>query len=406
MVVSSTSTAERNPGATPRALASWPFWLVGGGLFVLLLSANLPTPLYAVYRERFGFTGTVLTLIFATYALVLIPSLLIFGELSDRIGRRRVIALGLGVATVALVLFAVARGTGWLFAARATQGLAVGVITGTATAALVEHEPGGDERRAALVATLGQAGGGATGPILAGVLAQWAPAPRVLCYLVGAALTAVVGVAMLRVPESPPRGGRWRPQWPSVPRDKRGVFARAALTGASVWAVGALFLSVMPTYAGTVLKTHNLAVLGAITALMLGTACVAQTASLRTGLRPATGQVIGLCALVAGLAALVAAFPPRSLPLLLVAAILAGAGLGFGFVGAQTQINHLAPGERRGELTAAFITCVYLGVSVAAIGVGLLGDALSLFGAVGIVSGVIAAAAVATAIWHTRQREA
>ena len=76
---------------------------------------------------------------------------------------------------------------------------------------------------------------------------------------------------------------------------------------------------------------------------------------------------------------------PRSLPLLLLAAaVLAGAGLGF--VGAQIQINHLAPDEQRGEVTAAFVTCVYLAVNVAPIDVGLPGDALSLFAAVGIMS--------------------
>ncbi|GIH20065.1 MFS transporter [Rugosimonospora africana] len=395
------ATEEREaPPAGQRA--SWPFWLLGTGIFVMLLSANLPTPLYSVYRERFGFSGAVLTLIFATYAIVLVPSLLVFGQLSDSIGRRRVIALGLAVATVAMVLFALARGTGWLFAARAAQGLAVGVITGTATAALVEHEPDGNQGRAALAATLGQAGGGAAGPVLAGVLAEWAPAPRVLCYLVGAALTAVVAVATLRVPEPPVPGGRWRPQWPSVPRERRSEFARAGLTGGAVWAVGALFLSVVPTYAGTVLKTHDLALLGAVTAVMLGTACVAQVVSLRAGLRSATGQLIGLLVLIAGLIALVGAFPPRSLPLLLIAAVLAGTGLGLGFIGAQTQVNHLAPQQRRGEVTAAFITCVYLGVTVAAVSVGLLSDVLSLFAGVSVVSVGIIAVAAATAVWHAK----
>ncbi|HYY81582.1 MAG TPA: MFS transporter [Actinomycetes bacterium] len=383
-----------------RPATSWRFWTAGAALLVLLLGANLPTPLYAVYRQRFGFSSAVLTLIFATYAVVLIPSLLLFGQLSDRIGRRRVIALGLGAAALALLLFAAARGTAWLFAARAVQGLAVGATTGTATAALVELEPGGDEATAALAATLGQAGGGAAGPVIAGLLAQWAPAPRTLCYLVGLVATVGVGVTVLRLPEPHPPGGHWRPQLPSVRAGQRARFARAGLTAGSVWAVGALFLSVVPLYASTLLKTGNLALLGGITAVMLATACAAQVVSLRRGLPPATGQFAGLVLLVAGLAALVAAFPPRSLALLLVAAVLAGAGLGLGYVGAQTRINQLAPPERRGEVTAAFITCVYTGVTIAAVSVGLLSDALSLFAAVAIVAVAIAATATATTAWH------
>src|ERR671911_2814356 len=87
-----------------------PFYIVATALFVLLVASNMPTPLYAVYRERFGFSSAVLTLIFATYAVVLVPSLLLFGQLSDRLGRRRVIAAGLVVAMAGLALFAAARG--------------------------------------------------------------------------------------------------------------------------------------------------------------------------------------------------------------------------------------------------------------------------------------------------------
>jgi MFS family permease len=376
--------------------------VVGAALFAPLFAANLPTPLYEVYEHRYGFSRAVLTLVFAVYAVVLIPSLLLFGQLSDRIGRRRPIALGLAVAAVALALFALARGTPWLFAARAVQGLAVGIITGTATAAAVELEPHGDRTRAAFVASIGQAAGAAAGPVLAGVLAQWAPAPLRLSYLVGLAVNVALAVAVMRVPEPHEPSGSWHPQLPSVPTGKRAEFARAGLTGACVWAIGALFLSVVPSYAGTLLHTGNLALLGAITSVMLGSACAAQAVCQRTAMPPVIVQAVGLLALVAGLAALVAAFPARLLVLLLVAAVLAGAGLGLGSVGAQTQINGLAPEERRGEVTAAYITCIYTGVTVTAVGAGLLSGVMSLFAAVTVVAVVVAAVAATVALWHVR----
>src|SRR4051794_38470096 len=161
------------------------FVIVALALFVLLLDGNLPTPLYAVYREQFGFSGTTLTLIFAVYAIMLVPSLLVFGQLSDRIGRRPVIVGGLAVAAIGLVLLATAQSTAQLFVARAVQGLALGTAVGTIPAALVELEPEGDHSRAAMAAVLGQSGGSAAGPLVAGALAQWAPAPKQLCYLVG-----------------------------------------------------------------------------------------------------------------------------------------------------------------------------------------------------------------------------
>ncbi|GAA5195857.1 MFS transporter [Rugosimonospora acidiphila] len=391
-----------NPPRSARLPPRAAFWAGSAALFVTLMSANLPTPLYQVYKQRFGFSNSVLTLIYATYALVLIPSLLAFGQLSDRVGRRRVIAMGLGAAAVGDGLFAAAQGTGWLFAARGVQGLAVGVITGTATAALVELEPRGDRRRAALGAVLGQASGGALGPLLGGVLDQWAPLPRTLSFLVGVLAAVAAGLLVLRIPEPHPPTGKWRPQIPSVPAEHRAEFFRAGLTAALVWAVGALFLSVVPAYAGTLLKTKNLAVLGGISAVALAATCAAQWFSLRMRVHPDTGQLAGLLTMVAGLVVLVAANPLASPPALVVAAVLAGLGLGMSFVGAQTQINRLAPGQRRGEVTAAFITMVYLGVSVSAIGVGVLSDVLSRFAGITIVSAVIVAGAIPTALWHAR----
>src|SRR3954468_8810616 len=99
------------------------FLVVGAAWFAVMAGSNLATPLYALYEREFGFSSAVLTLVFATYALVLAPSLLVFGKLPDRLGRRRVMAGGYAMATVGLVLFALAGGLGSLFAARAIQGL-------------------------------------------------------------------------------------------------------------------------------------------------------------------------------------------------------------------------------------------------------------------------------------------
>jgi MFS family permease len=377
-----------------------PFAVVACTLFVLLLDGNLPTPLYGVYREEFGFSGTTLTLIFAVYAIALIPSLLVFGQLSDRIGRRPVIAGGLALGAVGLLLLALAQSTAMLLVARAVQGVALGSAVGTVPAALVELEPSGDHSRAAMATVLGQSGGSAAGPLLAGALAQWAPAPRQLCYIAGLMLTlaAIAGVLAIREPSRP--SGSWRLQKPSVPAEIRAPFARAGLTCAAVWAVGALFLSVVPSYAADLLDTSNLALLGVISAVMLATACAVQAVCLRGAITPGRAQPLGLVLLIAGLGALVSAFPLESLSLVLAAAVLTGSGLGLGYFGAQADINRLAPPDRRGEVTAAFITCVYASVSVTAISTGLLSDAYSLETAVAITGTAVALTAAATIAWH------
>jgi MFS family permease len=386
--------------ATRRRVRVGPFAVVASALFVLLLDGNLPTPLYGVYRQQFGFSATTLTLIFAVYTIALIPSLLLFGQLSDRIGRRPVIAGGLAVGAVGLLLLAVAQSTATLLVARAVQGVALGTAVGTVPAALVELEPSGDPSRAATATVLGQSGGSAAGPLLAGVLAQWAPAPLRLCFVAGFAVTLVAIAGVLAIREPHPPSGSWRLQKPSVPAQIREPFARAALTCAAVWAVGALFLSVVPTYAADLLDTNNLALLGVIPATMLAAACLVQAVCLRGAITPRSAQPLGLALVVAGLTALVSAFPLHALPLVLAAAVLAGSGLGLGYFGSQSEINRLAPSDRRGEVTAAFITCVYASVSVTAISTGLLSDAFSLETAIAITGTAVALTAIATTVWH------
>jgi MFS family permease len=380
--------------------SSGPFVVGAVALFVLLTDGNLATPLYAVYRDKFGFSATELTLIFATYTIVLIPSLLLFGQISDRVGRRPVLVAGLLCGALGLALLAIADDTAWLFVARAVQGVALGAVVGTAAAALVELHPRGDHSRAALATVLAQSGGSAAGPLVAGALAQWAPAPLHLSYVVCIAVTLLTAflVAALHEPREP--SGEWRLQRPSVPAGEGRRFARASLTGAAVWAVGSLYLSVIPSYASKLLDTNDLALLGAISALMLAAACPVQVLGIRGLVSPQTAQPAGLVLLVGGLVALVLAFPAQSLPLVLLAALLAGLGLGLGYFGSQAEINQLAPPERRGEVTAAFLTCLYAGVSITVITVGIVSDQLSLRTAVTGASVVIACIALITIAWH------
>jgi len=68
----------------------------------------------------------------------------------------------------------------------------------------------------------------------------------------------------------------------------------------------------------------------------------------------------------------------------------------------RDELNAIAPEERRGEVTAACITCIYLVVASSVIAVGILDLRLGLAVAVGAVAVVLAAAALVTAAWDAR----
>ncbi|MGH2892695.1 MAG: MFS transporter [Solirubrobacteraceae bacterium] len=375
---------------------------VTGAFWSMLLCANLATPLYAGYSTQFGFSTAVLALIFAIYALVLMPSLVLFGQLSDRLGRRPVIAAALAVQIGALAVFAAAGSVLWLFVARALQGLAQGMMSGAATAALAELVSGEDTRRPALLATLAQSGGGATGPLLSGMLAQWVTDPYVVPFVVGIAICAALMATLALVPET--RGGDdndggWRIQRPGVPAEIRGDFARVAITGAAVWAVaGGLFLSVIQSYASDEFGTKNLALLGLLTAVLLATSCATQLL-VRRGAPPVPAQAGGLVLLALGLLGLVLAHWVAPV-LLIVGAALAGAGHGLAFLAAQDNLTQIAPASQRAEISAAFYVCIYLGVAVPVIGIGILAATISLFVGIAVFAAVTGAASLATAAWH------
>ena len=63
-------------------------------LVTLLASSSAPTPLYAIYQARWGFSPVALTVVFGVYAVAVLVAL-VFGALSDHIGRRPVLTVAL-----------------------------------------------------------------------------------------------------------------------------------------------------------------------------------------------------------------------------------------------------------------------------------------------------------------------
>jgi MFS family permease len=207
------------------------FAVVALTLAVAMLSTTLPTPLYALYRERFGLSELLITVIFATYATGVIASLLLFGRLSDQIGRRRVLLPGLVLSALSAAAFLLANGLALLIVGRILSGLSAGIFTGTATATLVDLASAERRARATLVATIANIGGLGCGPLLAGVLSQWAPSPLRLTFWVDLALLvpAAIGIYAMPEPVAPTNIPRLRPQALTIHRELRATFTQAAL---------------------------------------------------------------------------------------------------------------------------------------------------------------------------------
>src|SRR4051794_2503114 len=176
----STPTTRKTPRRLSLVATTWD---VAASLAVIYVLSTVPTPLYELYRERLGFTGVTLTVIYAAYVVGSLGAMFFLGRLSDQIGRRPVVLASLMAGVVAVVLFLFAKATVWLFAARVVSGFAIALASGASTAWIVESHRAG-KKQATRIAIGANLVGLAVGPLLAGVLAQYEPAPLRLVYVV------------------------------------------------------------------------------------------------------------------------------------------------------------------------------------------------------------------------------
>ncbi|MFF1273093.1 MFS transporter [Streptomyces marokkonensis] len=386
-------------------LRGWRVSVLGGAVFaVCMAGTTLPTPLYPLYQEKFHFSELTVTVVYAMYAFAVIGVLLLAGNASDAVGRRPVLLWGLGCAAASGVCFLSATGPGWLYAGRLLSGLSAGLFTGAATAYVLESAPPGGTSRATFVATAVNMGGLGCGPLLAGVLAQYAARPLYLPFAVHLALVACSVAVVLWLPETV--GERRplstvRPQRPGVPPRVRPVFGPAATASFVGFALLGLFTSISPAFLAQSLDVTDHAVSGVVVALAFFASTGGQLAVGRAGVR--RSLPLGCVGLLAGLALLAGALHWNLLALVVLSAIVGGFGQGLAFRGALSAVGGASPADRRAAVISSLFVVAYAGISVPVIGVGLLTEPMGLEGA-GLVFFAFMAALVVTAAGYLLRR--
>lgn len=351
------------------------FWVAAVLFLTNMGFSAVPTPLYVLYQQRDHFGDLMVTVVFAMYAVGVIASLFLGGHLSDWLGRRKVLLAAVGVNLVSAALFLGDPGVAGLLVARTISGVSVGLTTATATSYLGElhavARPAAVARRADVVATAVNLGGIGFGPLVAGVLAQFAPAPLQLPYVVFGVAVLVLAVALAVSPETvrrPDPRPPYRPQRIVVPHEARGTFFAATIAALTSFAVFGVFTSLSPSFlAGTLHETSH-AVAGAVTFAAFAGGALAQTALARTSVRSLLRR--SLLPIVVGLGLLTTAMWSDLLTLFVVGGLVTGAGAGMVFKGALGVVMSVAPPESRAEVLAGFFLGAYVGLSVPVVGLG------------------------------------
>jgi hypothetical protein len=336
----------------------------------LLLStgwgANQFSPLLLVYRHALGLGTGTLEALFGVYALGLIPGLLLAGPISDARGRRTVLVPAAWLSLVAsVVLAAGGHSAVLLFLGRLLAGICSGVVFGAGTAWLRESSRLGDAdvahaaRRAAVAMTTGFA----LGPLVAGLLAQWAPEPRVTPYVPHLLLTAIVLVLLRGAPETVAAGER-RAISVSVPGFSSARFLGVVAPMAPwVFAAPAIAFALLPSIVGAGKATDGIALTAAVTALTALSGVLVQPVARRldAGGRDNPAATAGLLTLSAGLALGALTADTSRIWLLVPCAIVLGGAYGMCLVAGLVEVQRIADTGALAALTAAYYSLTYVG---------------------------------------------
>jgi MFS family permease len=376
------------------------FWVSAAVVAHTLWTSAAPAVTYPLYAALWHLTPTVTTAMFAVYPVMVVLTLLLFGNLSDQVGRRAMILAGVGASLLGVALFAVAPGVAWVFAGRALMGVGVGLSTGPATAALVEFSLPGGQGRANVVATAATALGLGLATLLGGALIQYAPLPLHLNFIVLAAVLAVLLALAWFLPRptalARAEAARWRPGAVVVPRDIARVFATSATAVTAGYAMGALMLSLGTQIARDLIGSGNALVNGA--ALALFALVTGSTALVARRLPGSVAIVSGGVVAAAALALLMLSAQQQALPIFLVAAAGAGAGYSLLFLGGLTLINARAPAHHRAGTLSAIYLIGYLLMGAIALSLGVAATHWGLRTAIDLGAPVIAALGLAAAV--------
>lgn len=391
---------------TSQARSSNGFWIYATIFTLVMVVSSTPSPLYPLYQEQFGFSASVLTAVFAIYVVGMLAAMLSAGSLSDYIGRKPVLRIGIALIVVATVVFALAASTPWLLVARAVQGIGTGLVAATTAAGALDTNLPNHPDAAAIASNVAPSLGLSTGGLLAGFFVEFLPWPMHLVWWVLVVVLLGCLAAVARLSEtSPLHDGALRSLKPTVgiPAHLRSRFMIAIPAWAACWGLGGIYLALGTSMVKSVLNIDNALVGGlAISALWIPGMAAPFIARSWPYLRM---MVLGTLALGLATAGMVLSFRAvEAVPFFLSTAVM---GFGFGILQTSSYgmvTAHIRDGER-GAVVSAFYTINYVSFSVPAVVAGFLTERLGLLRASEIAAGWILLLCVLALIGITSKRD-
>lgn len=342
-------------------------------MFTVAWGGNQFTPMLVFYREQGFFSALFIDLMLVSYAVGVAVGLLLAGPLSDRYGRRTLMLPTPVLAAISSVLIAVGEESGvWMTLGRILAGVAVGIAM-TAGGSWIKElsdprfDPTAKPSSGAKRASMSLTAGFALGPAVAGVLAQWAPWPGQLPYLLHIVLSLVLLPLLLVAPETRQaahlnvKGSVWADLKVPSARHPRFLFVVALL---GPWVFGAAFTA-YAVLAGQ-LQAHvefPVASAALIALVTLGSGFIIQQFGPQiAGPGKLRGPVIAITVTLIGMAAAAVVVTQHSLASTLFASVFLGLSYGLCMYVGLAESQKLATSRDLAGLSGYFYCLTYLGM--------------------------------------------
>lgn len=352
-----------------RAMPPW--FAVAIAAFCIGWGGNQFTPMLIEYVQYGGYSRVDVDVLLGAYVLGLIPGLLVAAALSNRHGRRPVLVAGLISSAVGSLV--IAAGDLWGFPAllvgRLLCGLSVGIAMAVGSAWITElsrppyddAEDGTGARRASIWLSLGLA----VGPMCAGLLAQFAPLPLALTYIVQAVLCVpalwllkVVAVETRTEPSTVGIAASLR-----VPAVSHRRFLRVVVPMAP-WVFGSagIAYAIVPALVSEQIGHWALLYTSGLTVLTLACGVAVQPIARRLDDHSsARAVVVSMVLMSLGVFAAVATAITRSPIAAVAVAMLLGSAYGIAIVSGLLEIQRIAEPDELAAISGIYYALAYIG---------------------------------------------
>lgn len=350
-------------------------------MIVGVMGTALISPLYALYKEAWQLSASDISLIYVLYMAGALCGLLFLGRMPDRAGFRRVMQLGLVMALLGTLISMVAWNMSSLIVGRVIVGVASSMLTTSATLGLSVLSRPGQMQRVAMVTGFLMAFGFGLGPLVGGVMGQWAPYPLVTTYIPTLVLGCLGLFALMRL-QLPAVAQptnleplQWRDVVPKLtwtPRQDSLAFVLTCALPFLAFGVFGLYASMSPLFLDKLVPWHGPVVSGtAIAVILLASACVQMLAG-RLPTYVCGGA--GLLSLALSNALLMANLWAGSAILFALGVALTAVGHGMSMLAGMSMINRLANPANRSGLLSTYLVIGYIGSMVPMMAIGWIAD--------------------------------